>query len=97
MKRKRVAKPKSEIQELSEFVRDHMATKSDIADIRHDIADIRHDIEGVMSELKDIKQRLKVVEVLAENHSGFKKEIDHVLSRIRAIEKHLGIKKPVSA
>ena len=64
------------------YVVENMATKDDVA--------------GILSELRDIKQRLKTVEEAVSDHSGYSKEIDLAFERIAAIEKHLGIKHPVS-
>ena len=60
------------------YVVDNMSTKEDVA--------------GIMSELSDIKRRLKDLEERVADHAGHSKEIDHALSRIAAIERHLGIK-----
>jgi predicted RNase H-like nuclease (RuvC/YqgF family) len=85
-----MAKPKTELQELSEFIRDHMVTKADLGDLKVALdAKIeklatKNDISALSRELESIKEQLT-------NVSGFGKEIDHALERIAAIEKHLGI------
>ncbi len=63
-----------------------LASKTDVRNIVHaELRDIR-------SELKDIRERLEALEERSKNHAGFSKEVDHVLQRVIAIEKHLGIK-----
>ena len=53
------AKKKSEIQELSEFVRDHMATKDDIAEIRGElkggIIELKGDILRLSEQVTSIE------------------------------------------
>src|SRR3989344_300740 len=59
-----------------------MATKSDIADMatKSDVRDIMHEeLKAIRAELKDIRIRLTVLEESSKSHSGFSKEIDHVL------------------
>ena len=76
-------------------IKSRMATKSDIADMatKSDVRDImREELKDIRAELKDIRIRLTVLEESSKSHSGFSKEIDHVLRRVAAIEKHLGIK-----
>ena len=48
-----------------------------------EIADIRRDLEDLMEKF--------------ENVTGYRKEIDHALERIAAIEKHLSIRKKMAA
>ena|SRR5258705_13484899 len=106
-----MAKKKTEIQELSEFIRDHMATKGDIAELRTElkgnIADIRKDMAtkddlGKLDVKIDkldlsIHRELEAIKEQLKNVAGFGKEIDHALERIAAIEKHLGIEKKIAA
>jgi predicted nucleic acid-binding Zn-ribbon protein len=67
------------------------ATKSDVRDIlRDELKPIRSDLKSIRDELDDLTEKL-------ENVSGFRKEIDHALGRIAAIEKHLGINKKIAA
>ena len=46
---------------------------------------------------KMIRRDLNDLAEKYENVSGFRKEIDHVIERVRAIEKHLGINTKVAA
>jgi hypothetical protein len=45
---------------------------------------------SIRRDLDDLRERVA-------NVSGFRKEIDHALERIAAIEKHLGIDKKMAA
>ena len=76
-----------------------MATKDDIAaitatmvtkeDLREELSPLRHELKSIRDELDDLTQKV-------ENVIGFRKEIDHALERIGAIEKHLGINKKIA-
>ena len=52
---------------------------------------------NTQAELKDIHLRLDALEAATQNVSGFAKEIDHLLQRVGAIEKHLGIHHNIAA
>ena len=68
-----------------------MATKDDVrAIIRDELKPIRSELKSIRDELDDLTEKL-------ENVSGFRKEIDHALERIAAIERHLGITKKIAA
>ena len=47
--------------------------------------------------LTAIRKKLDDLQEKFENVLGFRKEIDHALARITAIEKHLGINKKIAA
>jgi hypothetical protein len=47
-------------------------------------------LQAIRCELDDLQEKF-------DNVSGFRKEIDHALGRIAAIEKHLGINKKINA
>jgi hypothetical protein len=51
---------KSEIQELSEFVRDHMATKEDIGDLKselkHDILRLSEQVTSIEGDIRSMKR-----------------------------------------
>jgi hypothetical protein len=106
-----MAKKKTELQELSEFIRGHMATKADITELR---IELKGDIAGIRKDMltKDnlakldvkidrldlsIHRELESIKEQLKNVAGFGKEIDHALERIAAIEKHLGIDKKIAA
>ena len=94
-----------ELGEMLAHVVEHMATKDDIVQLRTEMhegfADIRAEMhEGfadIRSELKDIRNRLDALEAAVRNISGYAKEIDHLMERVKAIEKHLGIEKRIAA
>jgi predicted nuclease with TOPRIM domain len=65
-----------------------MATKEDVRAI------VRAELKPISSELTAIRRDLDDLQEKFENVSGFRKEIDHALERIAAIEGHLGIKHP---
>lgn len=86
-----------EIGEMLGHVVKHMATKEDIArlDIRMD--KIETQLTSIVKELSAIRRDIDELQEQLDNVSGFRKEIDHALERIAAIEKHLGINKKIAA
>jgi len=99
-----MARKKTEIQELSEFIRDHMVTKDDLkeglADISEEMA-TKNDVAPLDTKIGkldlSIHRELETIKEQLKNVAGFGKEIDHALERIAAIEKHLGINKKIAA
>lgn len=99
----------ADILEALDFIKEHMATKDDLAELLNELrSEFRTEIdtlrtemqEGVASirgELRDICQRLDALEEAARNSAGLTKEIDHLMERVRAIEKHLGIQQKIAA
>jgi len=91
-------------EDISE-IRETMATKQDIASVRKDMAtkaDIKDmatkqdiaRIENTMataSELSILRHDVEIIKADTESNKGFSKEIDHVLSRVMVIEKHIGL------
>ena len=71
-----------------------MATKYDIEALR---SEMHQGFANIQTELKDIRLRLDALEIATQNVSGFAKEIDHLLQRVGAIEKHLGIRHNIAA
>jgi hypothetical protein len=89
---------------LSTVERGFAAVASDIADIKSTMAtkeDVRaivnEELAPIHTELKSISDYLNDLTEKFENISGFRKEIDHALERIAAIEKHLKIDKKIAA
>ena len=48
-------------------------------------------------EVRAIRNQLDEFEKASRNFAGFAKEIDHLLGRIKAIEKHLGLHSSIAA
>jgi methyl-accepting chemotaxis protein len=94
-------KDTSEIIETLNLILAKMATKDDITEIKTDVAQLRTEMhEGfrdIRSELKDIRHRLDTLESAVQNISGYAKEIDHLIERVSAIEKHLGLRTNIAA
>jgi hypothetical protein len=89
---------------LSTMERGFAAVAGDIADIKSTMAtkdDVRaivaEELAPIHAELKSIRRDLDDLREKVENVVGFRKEIDHALDRIAAIEKHLGINKKIAA
>ena len=94
------------------FIKDRMATKDDIAELRTELkgditllrkefvefrTETRENFTELRVEIRDIRQRLESLEEAARNSAGFAKEIDHVMQRVVEIEKHLGIQHKIAA
>ena len=79
-----------ELGEMLAHVVEHMATKEDIAALAGQLTSMEGELKAICRELNDLSKKV-------ENVSGFRKEIDHALGRIAAIEKHLGINKKIAA
>jgi chromosome segregation ATPase len=78
---------------LDEFKSVH--TKLDKHDERLDSMDQR--LGNIERELRSIRTDLDVLHEKVENVLGYRKEIDHALERIAAIEKRLGIDTKIPA
>jgi hypothetical protein len=83
-----------EIVETPNLVLAKMATNDDIESLR---IGMHEGFANIQVELKGIRLRLDALEVATQNVSGFAKEIDHLLQRVGAIEKHLGIRHNIAA
>lgn len=68
---------------VAELTEDVASLKSDIADMSATMATSR-ELAAIHHELEQVREQL-------ENVSGFRKEIDHALERIGAIERHVGL------
>ena len=84
----------AEIIETLNLILAQMATKDDVEALR---VEVRAGFANIQAELRDIRLRLDALEVVTQNVSGFAKEIDHLLRRVGAIEKHLGIHHNIAA
>jgi predicted RNase H-like nuclease (RuvC/YqgF family) len=91
----------NELGQMLTHVVEHMATKEDIAaiksELKGDIATLGEQVASVEGELRAMRRDLDDLREEVENVLGFRKEIDHALERIAAIEKHLGINKKIAA
>ncbi len=76
---------------IDEFKRLH--DRFDAADTRFDTLEAR--LTHLATEVAEIRRKLNVLEEKVDNTSGFAKEIDHLLQRVAAIEKHLGLNKHI--
>jgi hypothetical protein len=79
---------------LNEFKRVH--ERFDRAEAGSDgianrLAGIDQRLADLGQEITAIHRQLDALEGLVQSQSGFAKEIDHLLQRVAAIEKHLGI------
>lgn len=58
---------------------------------------IENHLMNIETEMRDIRERLDRLEEAARNSFGFAREIDHLLRRLGAIEKHLGLNIKIDA
>ena len=87
---------------FSAVAEDIAAARDDLrSEFKRDIAGLRQEMHdgfaSMREELRDIRQRLQALEEAARNSAGLTKEIDHLIERVRAIEKHLGIEPKIAA
>jgi septal ring factor EnvC (AmiA/AmiB activator) len=91
----------NEVGEMLGYVVEHMATKDDLAalrtELKSDMAALGDQIGSIERDLKQIRRDLYDLAEQVENVTGYRKEIDHALERIAAIERHLGINKKIAA
>jgi hypothetical protein len=78
---------------LDEFGRVH--ERLDQHDARFDKIDA--ELQSMRTELKGLRLDLDSLAEKVGNMLGYRKEIDHALERIAAIEKHLGIDTKIPA
>ena len=64
-----------------------MATKDDVRMI------VRGELREVQSELTALRTQLYDLSEKADNSTGYRKEIDHALERIAAVERHVELKR----
>src|SRR5271166_3808556 len=81
-------------QDIADNKSEIVQTKTEIAQLR---AEMHEGFADIRSELKDIRSRLDALEAAVHNISGYAKEIDHLIERVRALEKHLGLHSNISA
>ena len=75
-------------------------TKEGFDDVRREMrsgfARIDQELASIRAELKSIRADIASLQAAVRQHEGYTKEIDHILQRVVAIERHLGIKHAVS-
>ena len=80
---------------------ENLTTKDDLASLRtelkSDMAALGEQVASIERDLKQIRRDLYELADKVENIGGYRKEIDHALERIAAIERHLGIGRKMSA
>lgn len=82
-------------------IKERMATKADVAELRLELHTFRSESEtGLRSlrvEVADINKRLDLLDSRFADLKGVTKEIDDIRDRVRDIEKHLGLSKQIAA
>jgi septation ring formation regulator EzrA len=90
-----------DILDALDFIKERMATKSDVAELRLELHTFRTEAEAnfrlLRRELTDINKRLDMIEQNYANLKGVTKEIDEIRAEVRAIQKHLGIERKIAA
>jgi len=90
-----------ELGQMLSHVVEHMATKEELNEFRGEFRAFKdntvEELRAIRSELADIRRDLDTLKERVGDISGYSKEIDHLLERVRAIEKHLGTKSEVPA
>ena len=88
-------------QDVADSRTEIMEIKAEVASTNSVVAQLRTEMhEGfadIQSELKDIRNRLDALEFAVHNISGYAKEIDHLIERVSAIERHLGLRANIAA
>ena len=82
------------------LIKERMATKADIAELRLEHAfrtETAADVRSLHTELAEINRRLDLLDRQFVNLKGVTKEIDDIRDRVRDIEKHLGLAKKIAA
>jgi predicted RNase H-like nuclease (RuvC/YqgF family) len=97
------------LNQLGEMMeRGFKAVAEDVADIKTEMIEqfehVEKQFSAIDARLRDmsteiavIHRRVERLEEQGASNAGFAKEIDHLLTRVAEIEKHLGIEKKVAA
>ena len=82
-------------------IRARMPTKDDLNAFRDEFeafrAETAESFRDLKAEVADIRRAIEQLQTRVGNMEGYSKEIDHLIERVRTIEKHLGIKPKVAA
>jgi septal ring factor EnvC (AmiA/AmiB activator) len=86
------------IEELAIFMKDNMASKGDIKEVKEDINEVKEDIRAINMRLAHLDARVGRIE--ADIHElrdevVHRHEFDDALARIKYLEKKLGIESGV--
>ncbi len=65
--------------------------------MKQEFSSVRADIGSISDEIKSIHASLDEIHLELKNHSGYSKEIDHLLERVVAIEKYMGMRSQTPA
>jgi hypothetical protein len=71
-----------------------MTTKEELKAFRNETAE---NFRALRLEVAEIRRDLEALKEHVGHMSGYSKEIDHLMERVRAIEKHIGIEPRVAA
>ncbi len=84
------------IKDESEDIRTELGGKIDALGKKVDsgFARVDQELASIRAELRSIRTDIAALQVSVGQHEGYTKEIDHILQRVAAIEKHVGIKHP---
>jgi len=84
-----------------DFIKERMASRADIAELRLELNAFKTDAEGQFRslhvELREIDRRLDRLDRQIADLKGLTKEIDELRQRVGAIERHLGVAKRIAA
>lgn len=78
----------NDIAESIDFIIEHMATKTEMNErfdgVDKQFADVRLDIRSIRTDLDALIEKVNGI-------TGYSKEIDGIMERLKIVEKHLGI------
>ena len=84
----------SEIIDTLNVILTRMATKDEIDRVR---LEMNEGFSSIREEIREVPNRLDAIDSDLRNQRGYAKEIDHLLHRVAAIEKHLGLGQKIVA
>ena len=97
--REDIAELRTELKDDFSAVRQEL--KGDIAGVKGELSEFRVEVQqefkSIRAEIREIRARLDLIEAELRDHRGYAKKIDHLLERVSAIEKHLGIEHKIAA
>ena len=88
----------TDVEKLTRLMLDEFGRVNERFDrLEHRFDGIETRLTSIESEVSAIHRRLDALAETVESHSGFAKEIDHLLKRVAEIEKHLGLQARIKA